>query len=355
MKRINRVLSLIATMAMISMCFAPAVIADGSQYKFYSDQDQGQLMQYVSENANRYFEAVERNPELYGLRSGADLSVSSPFSIFDGETGDITDHSGVLIYDRGEVVGYFWIVPVGHHMSMTMSLGNAENLDSLENENVRWVDEDGDIYAIGENHSELILDNKKIDTNMPSINDIDVTQSAVKTIMPIVVKASNNDRPTEMKNLRVNIVLQGNHPWCWAATCAAIINYEKDTNLTAEEVATYVFGSPIDRGGRWSDMKKAYDHWEMGDVYETRALTYDETKAAINSDSPIHMGLYSDIGGHSMTLRGYSKFNDGYILYSAIDPNYDNYVYFEGSENYYGSYYVLGGHNFYWERARMGW
>lgn len=118
---------------------------------------------------------------------------------------------------------------------------------------------------------------------------------------------------------RINRVLQGNHPWCWAATCAAIINYEKDTNLTAEEVATYVFGSPI------------------------------------NSDSPIHMGLYSDIGGHSMTLRGYSKFNDGYILYSAIDPNYDNYVYFEGSENYYGSYYVLGGHNFYWERARMGW
>ena len=57
------------------------------------------------------------------------------------------------------------------------------------------------------------------------------------------------------KAIEVRGVYQGNHPWCWAATCAALTNNYKGTSLTAATVANYVFPANPEQGGSWNDIK----------------------------------------------------------------------------------------------------
>lgn len=135
-----------------------------------------------------------------------------------------------------------------------------------------------------------------------------------------------------------------------AATCASIINYKKATNLTASDVVTYVFGSPVERGGTVSNDISAYNHWGLHPYYDSSNETFSDAKIHLQASSPIHSLWYSTNNGHSMTVRGYEVYQDGYKDYLLIDPNigYTSVT----AQTFSGNIqYTMDGENFYWSES----
>lgn len=158
--------------------------------------------------------------------------------------------------------------------------------------------------------------------------------------------------PKEYKTINVRGVSQGNHPWCWAATCAALINYYKGTSLTASTVANYVFPNNPEQGGNWSDMQKAYNHWYLYPS-QSGVASFSTVKSKINSNRPMHLGLI----GHSVGLIGYEDWtgvpgeNNAHILV-LLEPNggVRKSVTLNSSGNFY---YALSGSSNAWQYTRM--
>lgn len=126
-------------------------------------------------------------------------------------------------------------------------------------------------------------------------------------------------QPAEYKTLNVRGVSQGNHPWCWAATCAALINYYKGKSLTARNVAEYVYPDNPERGGDWKAIKKAYNHWGLYPS-QTGVISFRSVKTKINSYKPMHLGL----SGHSVGLIGYEDWAGSYNYEKVLillEPN----------------------------------
>ena len=159
--------------------------------------------------------------------------------------------------------------------------------------------------------------------------------------------------PTEPISRIVNVrgVSQGNHPWCWAATCAALINYYTGTSLSASTVANYVFPDNPEQGGTWSDMKKAYNHWSLYPS-EMGVISFASVRTKINDSSPMHLGL----DGHSVGLIGYEDWygapgeNDNRFLI-LLEPNggVRKSVLLNSSGNFT---YLLGGGDNAWKKTR---
>lgn len=155
------------------------------------------------------------------------------------------------------------------------------------------------------------------------------------------------------KMLDVKVVLQNGKPICWAAACAAVINYVKGESLTAEKVAQDM---GVTGGAGWSTMLKAYKKYGMSPS-EYNALPSKTVFSVINSNKPIHMGSYTKTNsGHSTVLRGYTQGVGGDLWYSMIDPNQKSYqtldIPISAQSDGTKVYYVLNGDKFYWKKAR---
>ena len=121
----------------------------------------------------------------------------------------------------------------------------------------------------------------------------------------------------DYKTVPVSGVSQGNHPWCWAATCAALTNYYQGEMLSARDVATYVFPSNPEQGGTWTEVKKAYNHWGLYPT-QTGVISFSGVKSNILNDSPMHLGL----SGHSVGLIGYEDWGtSGDSILVLLEPN----------------------------------
>ncbi|MDO5590596.1 MAG: papain-like cysteine protease family protein [Lachnospiraceae bacterium] len=180
-----------------------------------------------------------------------------------------------------------------------------------------YVDEIYQIYDDGQQLSDLstLLDFDISELPKRSTySDITTTQSYSHVL------ARGAAGPTSYKTLKVKGVSQGKHPWCWAATCAALINYYKGTSLTASKVANYVFPKNPEQGGTWPDIKKAYNHWKLYPS-QTGVISFSNVKSNINSRKPMHLGLK----GHSVGLIGYEDWvgainsNDRILI--LLEPN----------------------------------
>lgn len=143
----------------------------------------------------------------------------------------------------------------------------------------------------------------------------DIMNSSSSLVMP--------KSPTEPTTGIVNVkgVSQGNHPWCWAATCAALTNYYTGTSLSASDVANYVFPNNPEQGGTWTSIKKAYNHWSLYPS-EIGVIAFSSVKIKINASSPMHLGL----DGHSVGLIGYEDWygvpgedNNRFLI--LLEPN----------------------------------
>lgn len=157
-----------------------------------------------------------------------------------------------------------------------------------------------------------------------------------------VMKPNAEIKPYVGKTINVKGVSQGNHPWCWAATTAAMINYYKGNALSASDVARYVFPKNPVQKGAWTDMKKAYNHWGLYPT-QTGVIGFNSVMYNINKNKPMHLGLK----GHSVGLIGYQKWIDYYggdRVLILLEPQgaVRKSVTINSNNNFY---YELGGSN----------
>lgn len=154
--------------------------------------------------------------------------------------------------------------------------------------------------------------------------------------------------PKTSKILSVDGVLQVGNT-CWAATCAALINYYQDESLTAQEVASYVYGSDWNKGGTWTEIKSAYNHWGLFPK-ETDIVSFRRVEANIDSYRPMHLGLT----GHSVALIGYEEWSSEYggdKILVLLEPNSASQV--SVTLNSKGNFsYMLGGGADAWQSTR---
>lgn len=153
------------------------------------------------------------------------------------------------------------------------------------------------------------------------------------------------DGPNSYKTLDVAGVSQGSKPWCWAATCAAMINFYKNEGLSASDVANYIFPDNPDQGGTWDNMKKAYNHWGLYPTQKSK-ISFSSIISTIDGNDPMHLGLV----GHSVGLIGYEDWDSQDILI-ILEPNGGIHKSVTLKSNGNFNYYLSG--NDAWRYTRM--
>jgi len=254
----------------------------------------------------------------------------------------------------------------------TLTKSFSEKLSKLNQDNFIIVNANNNIFAVSKNNSILLEKstnksnsnfNKLSAAQLSKINSLIKSQSTLEEDITNPISSTNNlnfsskiTAVASSKTLPVSIVLQGDHPWCWAATCAALINYDKNLSITKEDVVNYIFGSLVEEGGSDSDIMNVYKHWGLSPKEYTSPLSYNQTVSYINNNDPLNTLMYYDEGysdaeGHSMSLIGYSSTRTGYKTYKMIDPNMDYYVSVKATTSGSNIYYSLDGYDFYWSET----
>lgn len=257
-------------------------------------------------------------------------------------------------------------------LTSTLTKSFSEKLSNLNKDNFIIVNFKNNIFAVSKNNYVLLektTDKSNLSFNtlssseLSKINSLIVNQSALKEDITKPISSTSNinfsskiTASASSKTLSVPIVLQEDHPWCWAATCAALINYDKNLSITKEAVVRYIFGSLVEEGGSDSDIMNVYKHWGLSPKEYTSPLSYTQTVSYINNNDPLNTLMYYDEGysdeeGHSMSLIGYSNSRTGYKTYKMIDPNMDYYVSVTATTSGSDIYYNLDGYDFYWSET----
>ena len=323
--------------------------------------DDYDLSNYAYSVFQKHLHALINTEEL--KEDVSQYSLGESFTIFNVK--EKTHSTCFPVLCNSKMVAILEVNKVGREYTSTLSQSFAKELEKrlLDNEKKSFIlitdgvhlqafdgidiDEIYQLYDDGQKSTDL---STNLDFDMSELpkhlmhSDITITQSYGLAI------TRGPAGPTSYKTLNVKGVSQGNHPWCWAATCAALINYYKGTSLTASTVANYVFPGNPEKGGTWTDIKKAYNHWKLYPS-QTGVISFSNVKSIINSNKPMHLGLK----GHSVGLIGYEDWvgaissNDRILI--LLEPN--GGVIKSVSLNSSGNFtYSLGGGSNAWQYTR---
>ncbi|WP_040328157.1 papain-like cysteine protease family protein [Clostridium ihumii] len=347
-----------------------------NDFKIVSENIPGGLKEYAIKELPKHIQNIQMEAEQYGFK-GYDVQnfkLAEPFSVYSEENGSVYYFP---VTNNSKIIALLGVSKTsGEGYTSTFEKGFADKLQTMvENEHsaFRIVNDNNELRAVNNIKSVLLaktyteankgqskkahFNNYNLESNVNKAQESVINSKEITTpLNEYTTSNSNNyEQLTQDSNsLQIKIVLQGSHPWCWAATCAGIINYEKGTNLDAAEVVRYVYGSEVEEGGNWNHMKKAYNNWGLY-PNQTDPIAYDQVKTTIDGGHPIHLGMMSyGAGGHSMTLRGYTENSDGTKSYSLIDPNKDYFVSVSAKSDSSNVYYILNGYRFYWYSSRLG-
>ncbi len=363
----KKFLALLLTL-IITTLFIPmtAFAQNSSTPMLVSLENNAVLYDYAAKLAPKHLHSLILSGEFPG--SINDYSIGSGFSVFN-VTAQTNSTCFPLIYN-GEMLAILEIYENNGEYSSSLSPSFAQELDEFFSTNTTMEKfillTDGILLQASDGHQTIDLyklyddgkNSEDLTLNCPSdflshsqlitlltYDDIVSPTNMYSLTMP----ASPTEPTTKIVNVRG--VSQGNHPWCWAATCAALINYYEGTSLSASDVANYVFPNKPEQGGTWNDMKKAYNHWSLY-PNETGVIAFKSVKTKINASSPMHLGL----DGHSVGLIGYEDWygvpgeNDNRFLI-LLEPNggVRKSVLLNSSGNFT---YSLGGGNNAWKKTR---
>lgn len=185
--------------------------------------------------------------------------------------------------------------------------------------------------------------------NNTSLSKISSYTKKQNSVVPLAA-----DGPLSYKTLSVNGVIQTGNT-CWAATCAAIINFFNGTSLTAYNVAYQIYGSNWNQGASWTQIRNAYLHWNIS-ATQTGVISFTQIKNNINSNKPLHLGLVSSSVGHSVALIGYEDWtgvagslSDKIIILLEPNDGLHKTVKLNSSGNFS---YSLGGGSYSWQYTR---
>lgn len=139
---------------------------------------------------------------------------------------------------------------------------------------------------------------------------------------------STQNRSSSSHYLDVPIVLQGNNPWCWAASIASIVNYREGKSLSASDVVS-AMGGNSSTSGSVDNIISGWDEYGYSVEVVERA-SFGSVSSEIKADRPVQALLTDTIDpytaslGHSVVLRSYST-SRGKTYYGVMDPNCDSY------------------------------
>ena len=389
---LKRIVSLALTMSITVVLFMPNVgMVNAADTNSNSSIITVQVPQAVATFAITEFpkqiKTAVKSFKEYGLDDSdvTKYTLGAAFNVYNfvNESIDNTDIYYYPVLYKAKVKATLAITksPNGS-LSSTFSKGFADSLENTietnTNKSFRIVKVDGDLRAISDNNSVLIakdinkgtaseitletikkinkLANKNINSIKYKETSNKITTSITTTQSPMIVQNIIADGPISSKYLAVPIVLQYNHPNCWSATCASIINFKNNNNaLSSMIVATYIFGSNCFRGASDAQSIQAYNHWGYRPYLCNYNETWTDAKSVLNSNNPIDSSWYPISGstGHAMTVRGYEQYSDGSRSYLLIDPNsgYTSVT----AQTYSGDcVYSINGQNYYWTKFIKG-
>lgn len=359
----KKFLSLLLSVVMMFTLSIPAFAASNDSSKIVSIESDSELYSYAARTFPQHLYALLETGDLPG--SASNYTLGQSFSIFNTEAQ--TNSTCFPVLYNGEIVAIFEVSSISSEYQSSLSISFANELsafltsgqmkkfilitdgvhlhayDGIKSVEIFQLYPDGDIFTPSNlNYISSLFSKTQVTTT--TYTNLTTSQSQLALRGPV--------GPREYKTIDVKGVSQGSHPWCWAATCAALINYYKGESLTAKTVAEYVFPDKPEQGGRWEDMKKAYNHWKLYPT-ETGVISFSDVKSEINSDKPMHLGLK----GHSVGLIGYEDWvgvpgeNNSRILI-LLEPN--GGVHKSVNLNSSGNFsYSLGGGANAWLSTRM--
>lgn len=233
-----------------------------------------------------------------------------------------SDELNTLLTYNTQNIGNFFLLTDGVNLQAFDGVNSVKIYELYENENSEDL---GKLFTKNTkiqnkvNHSKLIEPIKSSDSLGISTVARPILQHQNSILDLNHVTTTSLIEPFEGKTINVRGVSQGNHPWCWAATTAAMINFYKGYSLKASNIAKYVFPKNPEQGGDWTDMKKAYNHWGLYPK-QTGIIGFNSVMYNINKNKPMHLGLK----GHSVGLIGYRKWIDEYggsRVLVLLEPN----------------------------------
>ena len=278
-----------------------------------------------------------------------DYRIGNPFKIYNVENK--TNSTCFPIIKDSEIVLILEVSGNKHNYLSSLSKSFSENLENLlkteyisSNEFILLTDginlkayngeKNIKLFETYDNNQKEQFFSKKDSVDLKNTNKLSL--SNLTTEMTISNKDNNKSitipnnrqgdfsifsvvKPYEGKTINVKGVNQGSHPWCWAATTAAMINYYKGYSLTAKRVAEYIFPNNPSQGGNWKNMKKAYNHWGLYPTY-TGVIGFNRVALNINQNKPMHIRLKE----HSVGLIGYQRWIPNYggdRVLILLEPN----------------------------------
>lgn len=343
----KKILSLTAAILLFVMLTTSVFAASDAFTGIRSLKVNNDLTEYAFDIFPKHLHALLKTGALSGDME--EYGIGDPFTVFNVKEDTNSDCFPVL--KNGNIVAILEVVDDNGEYNSSMSVSFAEELkdlltDRTLNDFVLLTDGvnlqafDGkrtvDVFKLFEDGSEPGVLAEDFDLPFSSLSKTseiydlttDLNLESYKT-----ADASLLSRPVpeliDSRILNVRGVIQEGYT-CWAATCAAIINYYNRDYLTAKDVARYVKGDGWNESGYWSEMKRAYNHWGLRPA-QTGVIGFGRVKSNINHGDPMHLGLnYRDGAGkdhgHSLGLIGYEVWDDPYYyeydrVLILLEPN----------------------------------
>jgi hypothetical protein len=363
----KKVLSILLVLAITLVVSVPVFAGQNSINGIRSLKTQAELVEYATNIFPKHLHALVESGDLNGPIE--EYSFGEPFTVFNVKEN--TNSSCFPVLQNEDIVAILEISENQGEYYSSLSVSFARELEDIIDSNMMrsfvLLTDGVHLQAFdGENSVEIFKlydDGNKVEElssdftlSLSSLSKI-LSQSDLQTELRANDFLYSSLHPTAIygpasyKTLEVRGVSQGNHPWCWAATCAAMINHLKGRSLSASDVANYVFPNNPEQGATWSGIKKAYNHWGLYPS-QTGTISFTEVKSDINSNKPMHLGL----NGHSVGLIGYEDWvgsaggnNDRILI--LLEPN--GGVHKSVALNSSGNFtYSLGGGRNAWKYTR---
>jgi len=359
MKKITSVI--LAISILLGVC-VPSFAAESCMNRICGLEQSEEEISYARSVFSRHLNILISVGELDG--NADEYSLGHPFSLFNVK--DDTCSSCFPILEQDGFVAILEVYEDGGELNASAAVSFSKELEAVFAEedfgdfvlltdgiqvqayNGRGFLEIYELYETGEESLNLAEKYGYLVSDCPNVQELNELKQAYAMQSRLVLGAV--DRPTEYKTLNVAGVSQSGNT-CWAATCAALINYYKGQGLNDVTVATYVYGSNWNQGGSWTQIKKAYNHWGLYPT-QTSVIAFSKVKSNINSGKPMHLGL----NGHSVGLIGYedwsgsaSGITDRILI--LLEPN--GGVHRSVTLNASGNFtYALGGGSNAWLKTR---
>lgn len=299
-----------------------------------------------------HFSSALHHHEEFGLPSNRieDYYSLSPIKInnLNEESGELEGFIVPILY-RDEVSAIFEIHFDNYDSFATLSSDVSPEFSQLisdSKEGFVAVAVNGDLLAMLDtglvpiNNAKEELNFKELNWIYDQIYNLIYTEPELLSIEHMGINNLMALEPDEHAYVNLRWVPQVGEPWCWAATCASIINYVNGINYNAQDIIEIVSN---DGGATKIVISETYK--KLG-LYpsQTPVLYFNEVRTQINRRNPINIL----VTGHSVAIKGYERYYDVADIYIIQDPNFSYNRTMDVFDRPGDMYLILNGIKRYW-------